>query len=190
VAIARRKRRTRLLFDPRHFPRLSNENHRCTSDPVEEQNCIAYAMGDKIHFWWPVHDFPGELPSPYFWPLACPLQPTLEAFISAFKLLGFETCKSDEGGHLEEGMEKIALFAVWVTRPDGQKQQEPTHAAVQSPRRNGKWRSKMGEDEDIEHDHVNDVGGGIYGEVVFVMRRPLKAQKTAAALLRKRLASH
>lgn len=190
MAIARRKRRRRLLFDPKHFPRLTNEDHRCTSDPVEEQNCIAYAAGDKLHFWWPVDDFPGSLPAPHFWPKKCPLEPTLEAFAAAFKLLGFELCGNDEDGQLEKGIEKIAILAVWITTPDGQRHQEPTHAAVQSPRRNGKWRSKMGEDEDIEHDEMNDVGGGIYGEVALFMKRSLKAKKAAAALVRKRLSSH
>jgi hypothetical protein len=48
-----------------------------------------------------------------------------------------------------------------------------THAARQLP--NGKWTSKLGKGEDIEHDTPDDVSGGIYGEVVEIMRRPISA---------------
>jgi hypothetical protein len=48
-----------------------------------------------------------------------------------------------------------------------------THAARQLP--SGKWTSKLGKGEDIEHDSPYDVGGGVYGEVMQVMKRAVPA---------------
>jgi hypothetical protein len=45
-----------------------------------------------------------------------------------------------------------------------------THAARQLP--GGKWTSKLGKAEDIEHDITDAVAGGVHGEVVVIMRRP------------------
>src|SRR5690348_4968433 len=88
VATAKRirKRRSRLPSEKEGFPALNAGNHHCTSDQNDDQNCIAYAASDKIHFWWPVTKYPGRLPPPYFWPKACDLEPTVEAFVCAFKL--------------------------------------------------------------------------------------------------------
>lgn len=56
---------------------------------------------------------------------------TLQSFVLAFEHLGYRVCTS---GMLEEGVEKIALYAA----SDG----EPTHAARQLA--NGGWTSKLG----------------------------------------------
>lgn len=61
---------------------------------------------------------------------------------------------------LEVGVERVALFA----GSDG----FPTHAARQLP--NGRWTSKIGFLEDIEHD-LYDLEGSEYGAVVRIMRR-------------------
>ncbi len=187
MAIARRPRRKRLKFDPSQFRNLTSTNHTVTSDPVEEQNCIGFAAGDS-HFWWPATEFPHGFPPPYFWPKDCALEATVDAFICAFKLVGFERCDDDdEHGHLEAGIEKLAIFAKRSGNPP---KVEPTHAAIQSPTRNGKWRSKMGSDEDIEHD-LSSVRGRLYGEVVCFMKRTFAEKEAAKAKLKKReIASH
>jgi hypothetical protein len=46
-----------------------------------------------------------------------------------------------------------------------------THAARQLP--DGAWTSKLGKAEDIRHDAPDDIAGGVYGEVVEFMRRPV-----------------
>jgi hypothetical protein len=46
-----------------------------------------------------------------------------------------------------------------------------THAARQLP--TGKWTSKLGKGEDIEHDTPEDVAGGVYGDVMQIMKRPV-----------------
>jgi len=48
----------------------------------------------------------------------------------------------------------------------------PTHAARQLP--SGRWSSKLGPMEDIEHE-LQDVTGSVYGSVVLVLKRPLPA---------------
>jgi hypothetical protein len=62
---------------------------------------------------------------------------------------------------LDVGFEKVALFGYSLYY---------THAARQLP--NGKWTSKLGKAEDIEHDIPDDVAGGVYGGVVQIMKRP------------------
>ncbi len=48
----------------------------------------------------------------------------------------------------------------------------PTHAARQLA--SGRWTSKLGKAEDIEHD-LHDLEGDLYGIVVLLMKRPLSA---------------
>jgi hypothetical protein len=46
---------------------------------------------------------------------------------------------------------------------------EPTHIARMLS--SGKWTSKLGDGEDIEHGALDSVGGIIYGEPVLYMRK-------------------
>ena len=78
----------------------------------------------------------------------------------AFEHLGHAGCGMDAS--LQPGAEKVALFSATLYY---------THAARQLP--SGKWTSKLGKAEDIEHDTPQDVAGGTYGEVFQIMRRPL-----------------
>ena len=64
---------------------------------------------------------------------------------------------------LETGFEKVAFYGGGMLY---------THAARQLP--HGKWTSKLGKGEDIEHDTPDDVSGGLYGEVVQLMKRPIR----------------
>jgi len=63
---------------------------------------------------------------------------------------------------MEVGFEKVALFA--------DAQGLPLHAARQLS--DGRWTSKLGEQEDIEH-ALRDLEGVAYGNVALVMKRPL-----------------
>jgi hypothetical protein len=134
---------------PSHpFPRLTPENHRVTSPETAEYNCIAWAAHATAHCWQPGVHWPGP---------AEPDDYGIEALQEAFRTLGFEPCMD---GSLESGFEKVALYGDQVFY---------THAARQLP--NGKWTSKLGEAEDIEHDAPEDVAFGVYGQVVQFMRR-------------------
>jgi hypothetical protein len=84
---------------------------------------------------------------------------TIPSFQAAYALFGYGICESEQ---VEPGFEKVALFA----DPQG----SPTHAARQLP--SGRWTSKLGAMEDIEHD-LHDLEGTAYGSVVLVMKRPV-----------------
>lgn len=73
--------------------------------------------------------------------------------------MGYEVCDNTE---LEVGFEKIAIY--------GDSDGEATHAARQLP--NGKWTSKLGRWEDIEHE-LEGLTGEMYGEVKQILKRPI-----------------
>jgi len=82
---------------------------------------------------------------------------TIEAFIAAFNTRGFVVCLD---GSLENGFEKIAIFA--------DHNSEPTHAARQLP--DGVWTSKFGDFEDVRHVDLACIEGPLYGQVSVYMR--------------------
>ena len=71
---------------------------------------------------------------------------------------GFSVCEDDL---LEPGFDKIAIYA-FVGKF--------THVARQLE--NGPWTSKIGSLETITHLSVEDLNGGVYGNVHCIMRRP------------------
>ncbi len=137
------------------FPGLARSGYAIRSERNKHYNCIGWAAGDTLHWWWPV---PANVPET-FWPSGAVREETLAAFRVAFALIGYVECESEE---LEPGFEKIALFA----NPQGM----PLHAARQRPE--GIWTSKLGELEDIDH-ALRDLEGEMYGSVSLLMRRPL-----------------
>jgi hypothetical protein len=136
------------------FPGLQRGEYQRTSPPTRAYNCIAWAAGDTRRWWWP-NDDPDD--DARHWPDGIPREETMAAFLAVFALLGYVPC--DEAA-AEERVEKVALFAT----ADG----VPTHAARQL--QNGRWTSKLGELDDIEHD-LQDVSGDLYGTVVRVLKR-------------------
>ena len=132
------------------FPRLTRNNHRLTSPPCIDYNCIAWSVGDVDHWLQPG----------VFWPTQVhPEDYGIGVLEQMFRSLGYGDCGMDVS--LEVGFEKVALFGSSLYY---------THAARQLP--NGKWTSKLGRAEDIEHDTPADVAGGVYGDVVRIMKRP------------------
>ena len=167
------KSRPRHLPDePRYFPNRNKRNHIVTSDQGDSHNCIAYAVGDYNSNWWPrkklvyipgFGDLKWEDQPRYKWPEGCGEDETIEAFVRAFETKGFKKC---EDGEFEKGSRKIALYA--IRGEDGQL--TPTHAAVQT--RQGKWRSKIGNDHDIEHT-LGALEGPVYGTVLLFLSKKL-----------------
>jgi len=131
------------------FPRLSADHYRRISPPDVNYNCVAWAAGDTTHWWQPGVHWPVQVSRDDY---------GIDALERAFQSLGYEPCLNES---LEPNFEKIALYGYGFFY---------THAARQLA--SGKWTSKLGKAEDIEHDSPEDVGGGIYGEVVQFMRRP------------------
>jgi hypothetical protein len=138
-------------------PDLTDDHCVVTSPRSNGYNCIAWAAGDNTRWWWPT-----PLRGVNYWPRGIPREETLAAFISAFGTRGFAPCAD---GSLEDGIEKVALFAKRVGAS-----LIPTHAALQLE--TGQWTSKMGTLEDITHFTLNAVDGPVYGEAVQFMARP------------------
>lgn len=134
------------------FPGLRGQSYQVKSPRDQSYNCIAFAAGDDRKWWWP--DATGE----DHWPSGVARVETIDAFQDAFATLGYVVCDNDQ---LESGYEKIALFAVADV---------PKHASRQLP--SGRWGSKLGPSEDIEH-ALHDLSGTVYGAVTVVMKRPV-----------------
>ena len=135
----------------RNFPRLTPETHRLTSPAALEYNCVAWAAEDTENWWQPGVYWPAETHADDY---------GMGALEAVFRRLGFEPCSDDSP---EPGVEKVALYGNTLRY---------THAARQLP--GGKWTSKLGKAEDIEHDTPDVVAGGIYGEVMEIMKRPIE----------------
>jgi hypothetical protein len=146
----------------RAFPRLRVDLFRVTSPRDLTYNCIAWAAGVMDAYWWPVGDG-----WPPYWPEGVPREETLAAFQAAFAALGYLPCAREEH---EPGFEKVALFVATTGCP--------THAARQLA--SGRWTSKLGKAEDIEHD-LRALEGEVYGSVVLVLKRPLPASALPTA---------
>ena len=111
---------------------------------------MAWSAGDTEHWWqpgvyWPVQTDPDDY--------------GLSALTRVFDAMGYVPCDDDR---LEPGFEKVALYASSSFYTD---------AVRQLP--DGRWTSKLGRSEDIEHDTPNDLVGGVYGDVVQFMKRPI-----------------
>jgi hypothetical protein len=140
-----------MAIDHSQFPDLARTGYRITSSPDPVYNCIAWAANRTDEWWWPD---PGGYD---YWPGGVPRQETLDAFIKAFETLGFVVCPD---ANLEAGWEKVALYALNGI---------PTHAARQLP--GGRWTSKLGPEDDVEHE-LDGLIGPLYGVVVQLLRRP------------------
>ncbi len=135
------------------FPRLRGSGYLVTSPEDIRYNCIAWSAGDEEHSWWPDEDS--------CWPEGVAREETLAAFVAAFGKLGFVPC---DGPLLEEAYQKVAIYA----DADG----IPTHVARQLP--SGRWSSKLGQSQDIEH-RLEDLGGTLYGQCAFYLKRERQA---------------
>jgi len=133
------------------FPGLQTSPFQITSPTSRDYNCIAWAAGDTTRWWWPDPDSDAS-----FWPPGIPREETIDAFVAAFAALGYAASATDE---LEVGFEQVALSASGTL---------PTHAARQLP--NGRWTSKLGLREDIEHD-LHALSGEAYGSGVLILKR-------------------
>jgi len=134
-----------------NWPYLLLEGYEVKSIDTWDYNCIAFAADVQTDWWWP--DANGDA----FWPIQW-REVTVPCFIAAFRTLGYEVCRDG----LESGFEKIAIYTL-----NG----APTHATKQL--RDGRWKSKLGNWEDIEHNTLKAVEEYIYGKAEVFMRRPI-----------------
>ena len=123
------------LTPNQHFPKLTPHNHRITSPADPNYNCVAWAASDSTQWWEPG----------WFWPIdGADLKSIMEAS-------GYCVCSKSDAQQSD--------VAIVLYRDEG----EYTHIAWRLP--SGKWTSKFGKWQDIEHDHPEDVAEGIYGEI-------------------------
>ena len=134
------------------FPSLTPSNYRITSPESPDYNCIAWAAGTDDRWWWPDNQYTA------YGPEEVPREETLAAFIQAYSVDGYVPCGTSD---YESGFEKIAIYA--------DERGKPTHAARQT--QTGRWTSKLGNWEDIEHDRPDNLAGRSYGVATVIMKR-------------------
>jgi hypothetical protein len=147
----------RLAHDlEQQMPFLISEGYEVKSIATGGYNCIAFAAEDEPSVnWWPDD---GDNPDGYR-PISR-RELTLDCFVEMFASLGYEKC---DNGSLESGYEKIVIYLFEGT---------PSHAARQLA--DGRWKSKLGRAEDIEHNTVKAVEDeSCYGTAAQYMRRLL-----------------
>ena len=141
-----------LLADIEHaFPSLVGTAYSEESPVTDSYNCIAYAFGDTKNSWWPTKDFG------YYWPPEFPFDDSVEVLKRIFRLHGYSDCPDMEA---ESGYEKVAIYS---------RNGHFLHAARQL--RSGRWASKLGDEQDIEHERAEHIAGQAYGDALDVMRR-------------------
>ena len=141
-----------------NWPFLYSEGYDAVSKETWDYNCIAFAADIETRWWWPDPDGDAD------WPIQR-REVTVDCFIEAFKTLGYKECRS---ARPRNGFEKIAIYVL---------SGEPTHAAKQLP--DGRWKSKLGPWEDIEHNTLKAVEEYIYGKAnVYMERRDPTCQRT------------
>lgn len=134
------------------FPNLQPGAYKVTSPHAVEYNCVAWAVGEVDRWWWPDQKRQG------FWPNEAPRVESVDAFARAFALMGYVPCDNRQ---VETGVEKLAVYV--------DQEGKPTYVARQLP--NGKWTSKLGGLEDIEHT-LEGLSGSKYGMATLILKRP------------------
>lgn len=134
------------------FPNLFFEQHRVTSCETGTYNCFAWALGEDFRRWEARARVRG-----YFWPYGFPRDHKLTTFLGIFAAHDYRICGTSQ---VERGYEKVALYGT---------AERITHASRQLL--TGRWTSKMGDAEDIEHSTAKSIADGFYGPLVVVMSR-------------------
>ncbi len=110
-----------------------------------------------------------------FWPAGVDRVETVDAFAAAFCTEGYRPCEaSEDGPGFIDGFEKVVIYV--------DAEGTPSHAAKQTE--GGRWTSKLGEWEDIEHQTLEDLTGGAdgrpgYGKPVKYLIREIRRTDAA-----------
>ncbi len=142
------------------FQHLPDGRYQITSPQTLNYNCIAWAASETNRKWWPIGAH---------WPQNIPREETVAAFILAFATRNYEPC---DNGTLEDGYEKVVIYV--------DSSQTPTHMARQLS--SGRWTSKLGDLEDIEHETLRQLEDGHYGRAIQYLKRPIASNKRAGCL--------
>ena len=135
------------------FPKIRKAGYKITSPETTDYNCFAWVVGQVAQWWSP------DLDSGYYWPTDVPRKLEVKSFVKLYERQGgYSPCSHSQ---LEKGFEKIAIYA----NATG----DVTHVAKQTER--GRWSSKLGDWEDIEHKTLPALEGESYGKVVQILKR-------------------
>ena len=102
----------------------------------------------------------------YYWPPRVPRDWKVDTLKQIFALHGYSVCADL---NLEDGYEKVAFYF-------NDQEDEISHVSRQLS--NGRWISKLGLDEDIEHNTLEALESDprrfppAYGRIIQIMRRP------------------
>jgi hypothetical protein len=137
-----------------HFPALKGgKGYEPKSKATIEYNCLAWALGIDWTRYDPAPHCPG-----YYWFPNVEREWTLKAIRKLVEFHDYKVCDSYE---LEDAYEKVVFYI----DDDG----VPQHFARQLS--NGKWTSKLGELNDIEHDSLDSLIVPDYGKPQLVLKR-------------------
>jgi len=137
-----------------HFPALKGgKGYQDTSEATIEYNCLSWALGIS----WTRYD-PEPNCTGYFWFPGVEREWSARAIRKIFENHGYQACDSYD---LEEGYEKVVFYV-----DEGG---VPRHFARQLD--NGKWTSKLGDLNDIEHDNLESIICPAYGRPQTVLKR-------------------
>lgn len=144
------------------FPGLTSDIHFKITSPYDENyNCIAWAAFHTDYWLWPPGGFRLDGVS-FYWPTGVPKDDKLSSFIRMYETYEYTLCDSWE---LEEGHRKIAIYV----KTDGI---TVTHASRQL--KDGRWTSKLGKENDIQHGNPYSIEGIAYGRVGAFMKKKLE----------------
>jgi hypothetical protein len=140
-----------------HFPLLAGGvGYTDTSDATNEYNCLAWALGIN----WTRYD-PEPQCAGYYWFPGVERKWNERNIRQIFQNHGYEEADNYD---LEDGYEKIVFYI----SADG----EPQHFSRQLP--NGRWTSKLGDLNDIEHDTLECIAVEDYGRPQVVLQRKIQ----------------
>lgn len=139
----------------RYCPRLRRGLYRVTSPAATQYNCFAWAVGESHRRWDPTR----RRTTRNYWPLETQSTQLSDA-VAAFEAVDF---RRTDRAQPTATHQVIALYA-----SDG----HVTHAARLLE--NGHWTSKLGDDIDIEHQTLDALAGGLYGEPAITLERPAR----------------
>ena len=74
------------------FPGLRVSTYQVTSPANDVYNCIAWAAGETLRWWWP------DLLQKRYWPAGVARDESLAAIQEAFKSLGYTACADEALG--------------------------------------------------------------------------------------------
>ena len=148
-----------------NFPALKGgKGYEDKSQPTIDYNCLAWALGIN----WTRYD-PEPRCAGYYWLPGIEREWSLKAIRKIIERHDYLQCAEP---NLEEGYEKVVFYV--------DEAGVPQHFARQLP--TGKWTSKMGDLNDIEHDTLEALSTPDYGAPTLVFKRKIQTGAAVEAI--------